>query len=532
MLDRIRHFHTLTRWAGIVALLALTIPAAHAGLNDTGITTCSNADTNGLPCPVAGFPGQDAEFRTPMTSVAVTQTFPLKDQIDFAGQFLDELFVLSDGSMWIIKGVSDGYSTGSGENDFTIYSGTDALPNPSSGYGTKTDYFMLIKGNSTTYFVDPLPPQTLIVTDQIDFSGQYLGELFVLSDGSMWVIKGASSWDSTGSGEKDFTIYSGTDALPAPRSSYGVKSDYFMLIKGNSTTYFVDPLIKPEYKNLSVIKVGNGLVVSKDGKINCGSICSGYFDNGTSVILTATPDTSSGSIFSGWSGACTNKTGDCTVKMSDAQTVTATFIPKPITYSLSITKSGNGTVTSVPAGINCGTTCSKAFTSGTAVTLTAKADTGATFTKWTGCTPVATKPLQCTVTLTSNKTVMAAFSSGAVTTATADVVVTAMTLTPASPAANSTFSAKITVKNQGTVIATDSYLDVWANQSAEQICGAFGEQWIEIGSLAVGATKTLTVNLRSMDAGTKTLRAFADSWCEISESNEVNNQMTQKYTVK
>jgi len=30
-------------------------------LNDTGITTCSNATTNGLPCPQAGFPGQDAE---------------------------------------------------------------------------------------------------------------------------------------------------------------------------------------------------------------------------------------------------------------------------------------------------------------------------------------------------------------------------------------------------------------------------------------------------------------------------------------
>ncbi len=30
-------------------------------INDTGITTCSNADTNGLACPVADFPDQDAE---------------------------------------------------------------------------------------------------------------------------------------------------------------------------------------------------------------------------------------------------------------------------------------------------------------------------------------------------------------------------------------------------------------------------------------------------------------------------------------
>ncbi len=31
-------------------------------LNDTGITTCSDVTTNGLPCPVAGFPAQDGEF--------------------------------------------------------------------------------------------------------------------------------------------------------------------------------------------------------------------------------------------------------------------------------------------------------------------------------------------------------------------------------------------------------------------------------------------------------------------------------------
>jgi hypothetical protein len=42
MFDQLRPFHSLARWAGIVALL-LILPATHAaGLNDTGITTCSN----------------------------------------------------------------------------------------------------------------------------------------------------------------------------------------------------------------------------------------------------------------------------------------------------------------------------------------------------------------------------------------------------------------------------------------------------------------------------------------------------------
>jgi hypothetical protein len=40
-------------------LAMLTAPQQ---LNDTGILTCSDAGTNGLPCPLAGYPGQDAQY--------------------------------------------------------------------------------------------------------------------------------------------------------------------------------------------------------------------------------------------------------------------------------------------------------------------------------------------------------------------------------------------------------------------------------------------------------------------------------------
>jgi hypothetical protein len=36
--------------------------AVAAGLNDTGITTCSDGTQNGLPCPATGHPGQDAQY--------------------------------------------------------------------------------------------------------------------------------------------------------------------------------------------------------------------------------------------------------------------------------------------------------------------------------------------------------------------------------------------------------------------------------------------------------------------------------------
>jgi uncharacterized repeat protein (TIGR02543 family) len=291
------------------------------------------------------------------------------------------------------------------------------------------------------------------------------------------------------------------------------------------TTVTHDFYLRPIATYAFIVKVnGNGVVASSDGTINCSSECSSNFDSDTLVTLKATPKT--GSVFNGWNGACANKTGDCVVTITAATSVTANFNPLP-SYKLSITKIGNGAVTSKPAGINCGTACSKQFTSGTAVTLTAKPNTGGTFSKWTGCTPLATNPLQCTVTLTSNKTVTAAFNNGAL----GDLKITAIALTPASPAANSIFTAAITVKNQGTVTANGGYLDVWAHQTAVQTCGAQAE-WIEIGSLAAGASKTLTVSLRSKGTGSKTLRAFVDSWCVMPESDETNNQFTKTYTVK
>ena len=43
-----------------------------------------------------------------------------------------------------------------------------------------------------------------------------------------------------------------------------------------------------------------------------------------------------------------------------------------------------GTVSSSPAGINCGSTCTASFGSNTVVTLTAVADTGSAFAGWSG----------------------------------------------------------------------------------------------------------------------------------------------------
>lgn len=78
---------------------------------------------------------------------------------------------------------------------------------------------------------------------------------------------------------------------------------------------------------LQISKTGTGSGVVKNTAINCGLDCSENYDQGTTVILTATP--ASGSVFKEWKG-CDSVTADkCTVKMNTNKVVTATFNLSP-----------------------------------------------------------------------------------------------------------------------------------------------------------------------------------------------------------
>lgn len=83
--------------------------------------------------------------------------------------------------------------------------------------------------------------------------------------------------------------------------------------------------------------------------------------------------------------------------------------PPAGSFTLTTSVTGSGSISSSPAGITCGTTCSASFTSGTVVTLTRTARTGASFTSWGGaCTGTGTT---CTVTMSAAKSVTATFTS-------------------------------------------------------------------------------------------------------------------------
>ena len=89
----------------------------------------------------------------------------------------------------------------------------------------------------------------------------------------------------------------------------------------------------------------------------------------------------------------------------------ATITCRPATlYSLTVTTEGDtgaGTVTSAPAGISCGSTCSQEYATGTLVTLTAAVVGNDLFVGWSGaCSGTAAT---CTVTMDAAKSVTATF---------------------------------------------------------------------------------------------------------------------------
>ena len=162
----------------------------------------------------------------------------------------------------------------------------------------------------------------------------------------------------------------------------------------------------PGQQALTVSKSGSGTVSSSPSGINCGSDCNQSYNYNTTVTLTANPQ--SPSTFGSWSGCNSTSGTRCTVSMTSAKNVTAIFNAAG-QQALTVSKSGSGTVSSSPSGINCGSDCNQSYNYNTTVTLTANPQSPSTFGSWSGCN--STSGMQCTVFMTSAKNVTVTFNA-------------------------------------------------------------------------------------------------------------------------
>lgn len=290
----------------------------------------------------------------------------------------------------------------------------------SANHATNTDTVLTIGSvadtfSSTTLAATPdTTPDAFTLTDQtnvalssaivstpISISGINTAAAISISGGE-YSINGAAYTATAGTVNDAATV----TVRHTSSANHATNTNTILTIGGVADT-FTSTTLSPPIPTINIIKTGSGLgsITSKPAGINCGTDCSEtYAKSGTVVKLTAAAGANS--IFNGWSGACNGMSTTCTVTVADVQNITATF--NYITYPLTVTKVGNGTVSSSPAGIDCGTDCTEAYNKGSTVTLTATPDANNVFAGWKGCN---SKTNVCTISMTAAKTVTANFKA-------------------------------------------------------------------------------------------------------------------------
>ena len=161
---------------------------------------------------------------------------------------------------------------------------------------------------------------------------------------------------------------------------------------------------------------GQGYVDSSPTGIDCGTFsphtdCANDYATATPVTLTA--HASAGTTFTGFSGGGCAGAAPCVVTMTQARSVTVTFTLNQYALTVSKAGTGQGYVDSAPTGIDCGTfaphnDCTETYNHGQAVTLSAHASTGSTFTGFSGGGCTGTAP--CAVAMTQARSVTATFA--------------------------------------------------------------------------------------------------------------------------
>ena len=147
-------------------------------------------------------------------------------------------------------------------------------------------------------------------------------------------------------------------------------------------------------------------------------------------------------------GGCS---GTCTTTIAAATTVSATFTLQQFPVTVTAACTGAGTVTSAPAGIDCGATCTANCDLGTVVTLAAAPNAGSVFAGWSGagCSGAG----NCAFTVTGTTTITASYRG-------ARAAISAGATSCLRTAGNSGDRARILIGNRGHVATFVAAIDI------------------------------------------------------------------------
>ena len=292
-----------------------------------------------------------------------------------------------------------------------------------------------------SYLPSPAPNETVVLTAQVDATSSFVGwtgactgtsptcSITMTASKTVTATFNTSQLTVSKAGDGTGTVTSSPTGINCgaacvqkfpPRTSVTLTQQadagsIFKFWSGACTGAGSCGVLTPASGNQSVIATfikASSLVVTKSGAgsgtvtspagINCGSECQKEILAGTRVALTATPDANS--FFKEWQGRCSGTNTTCSnLVINGVTAVNAVFDSNVLT----VTKTGNGTVTDAGGVINCGAACSGKYGRNVPVTLSAAPAAGSTFIGWSGaCSGLG----GCAVTMTASKTVNAAFS--------------------------------------------------------------------------------------------------------------------------
>lgn len=240
---------------------------------------------------------------------------------------------------------------------------------------------------------------------------------------------------------------------------------------------FTDTL--PNNVNFVSATATQGSCIQSHGIVTCsiGSLASA-FDSTVSIVATPTV---TGTITNSMS--VTANESDLALANNSATQIT-TVDPA---FTLTVVKTGNGSGTiQSNSTIDCGTTCSATFLSGTLVSLSAVPSASSTFSSWSGAC-MGTDPNACSVTLNSDQSVTATFN----TPPDFSVSPAAMSLTMKRGAQA---SEVLTFPAQGGFSGTIALACSVSGPSPMPACG------VSPASVTPGNNATLTVNASALSA--------------------------------